>query len=135
MRQDSFGGTLENSEGVGIGGEFVGIDQAATGFVEGVAGEAIVDIELPGGLDGLAKPPYEAVYFCLGFFRARHGIRASQSGNVLTEGMSGNERVKIVLFIEVVAIVVPAAHVGAGSRHSLALAERLQKTIFVEMKE
>src|SRR5881296_3624950 len=135
MRQDRFGGPLEDFEGVGIRGKFMSVDEPTAGFVEGVTGQAIVDVELSGGLDGLAKSAHEAVDLGLRFFRSGHGVSASQAGNVLTKRMPGDECVKIVFFVEVVSIVIPAAHVGAWSRHSLALAEGLEQAIFVEIKE
>ena len=46
---------FRTSSAFGIGGKFVRVDQAAAGLVEGVAGQAIVDVELAGGLDGFAK--------------------------------------------------------------------------------
>src|SRR6516165_3371368 len=46
--------------------------------------------------------------------------------------MSGDEGVEIGLFVEVVSIIIPAAHVGARSGHALAFAKRLEQGIFVE---
>ena len=49
--------------------------------------------------------------------------------------MPCDESMEIVFFIKVVPIVVPAAHVRARSWHSLALAERLEQAIFVEIEK
>jgi hypothetical protein len=43
--------------------------------------------------------------------------------------------VKIVLLVEIVAVVVPAAHIGAGSGHTLANAEGFEEAVFVEIEE
>jgi hypothetical protein len=48
---------------------------------------------------------------------------------------AGDERVKIILFVEVVGIVIPAAHVRAWSGHSLALSEGFEEAVFVKIEE
>src|ERR1700722_1338500 len=49
--------------------------------------------------------------------------------------MAGDKRVKIVLLIEIVGVVVPAAHVGTRRGHSLALTEGFEEAVFVEIEE
>src|SRR5580700_635428 len=111
------------------------IDEAATSLVEGVAGQAIVDVELSCGFNRLAKGAHQAVNFFLRGLRTGDGAGASETGEILAEGMAGNEGMKIILFVEVVGIVIPAAHVGAWSGHSLALSEGLEEAVFVKIEE
>ena len=49
--------------------------------------------------------------------------------------MTRNEAVEIFHRSEIAGIVVPAAHVGTGGRHSGALPEWLQQSVLIEMKE
>src|ERR1700675_254315 len=133
MGQDRFGGALEDFQGVGICGKFMSIDKTATSLVEGVAGEAIVDVELSCGFDRLAKSAHQAVNFFLRGLRAGDGAGASETGEILAEGMAGDERVKIILSVEVVATLIPTAHVGAWSGHSLALSEGFEEAVFVKI--
>src|SRR5580700_4121042 len=135
MRQNRGRGALQNIEGNGIRCKFMSVDETAASFVEGVAREAVVDVELPGGLDRLGKGAHETLNFFLRGLRSGHGIGASQAGKVLAERMSGNEGMKIILLVKIVGIVVPASEIGAGSRHSLTLAERLEQPIFIEIEE
>src|SRR5580704_19046405 len=109
MGQNGVRGALQNIEGNGIRRKFMGVDETAASFVEGVAGQSIVDVELTGGLDSLGKGPHETLNFFLRGLRSGHGISASQAGKVLAEGMSGDEGVKIILLVKVVGIVVPAS--------------------------
>src|SRR5438094_1180654 len=89
----------------------------------------------PSGLYGLRKGAHQPVNFFLRWLRSCHSIGARQPGKVLTKRMSSNEAVKVILLVKVVPIVIPAAEVGAGSRHPLTLAKRFEQPIFIEMKE
>src|SRR6266566_2060137 len=81
------------------------------------------------------KCAHQAANFFLRRLRSRHSIGSRQPGKVLTERMSGNEPVKVILLVKVVRIVIPATQVGTGSRHPLTLAKRFEQPILVEMKE
>jgi hypothetical protein len=111
------------------------IDETTAGFVECVAWQPVVNVELPRGLNGLRKGTHQAVNFFLRRLRPRHRIGSRQPGKVLTERMSGYEPVKVILLVKVVRIVIPATQVGAGSRHPLTLAKRFEQPILAEMKE
>ena len=113
----------------------MGIDETTAGFVECVARQPVVNVELPSGLYGLRKGAHQPVNFFLRWLRSCHSIGARQPGKVLTKRMSSNEAVKVILLVKVVPIVIPAAEVGAGSRHPLTLAKRFEQPIFIEMKE
>ena len=113
----------------------MGIDETTAGFVECVARQPVVNVELPSGLYGLRKGAHQPVNFFLRWLRSCHSIGARQPGKVLTKRMSGNEAVKVILLVKVIRIVIPAAEVGAGSRHPLTLAKRFEQPIFIEMKE
>src|SRR5580704_6704752 len=126
MRQDGIRGSLEHIQRDGIRCKFMSIDEPAASFVECVSGKAIVDVELAGGFYGLAKSANKSMNFFLRGLGTGDRIRASQAGKVLAEGVSGNERMKIILFVKVVAIIIPATHIGAGSRNSLTFPKRLE---------
>src|SRR5437667_6481277 len=113
----------------------MGIDETTAGLVECVAWQPVVNVELPRGLYGLRKGAHQAVNLFLRRLRSCHSIGARQPGKVLTKRMSGNEAVKVILLVKVIRIVIPAAEVGAGSRHPLTLAKRFEQPIFIEMKE
>src|SRR5437764_1383031 len=113
----------------------MGIDETTAGLVECVAWQPVVNVELSRGLYGLRKGAHQPVNFFLRRLRSCRSIGARQPGKVLTKRMSGNEAVKVILLVKVIRIVIPAAEVGAGSRHPLTLAKRFEQPIFVEMKE
>src|SRR5438093_4142045 len=113
----------------------MGIYETTAGFVECVAWQPVVNVELPSGLYSLRKGAHQPVNFFLRWLRSCHSIGACQPGKVLTKRMSSNEAVKVILLVKVVRIVIPAAEVGAGSRHPLTLAKRFEQPIFIEMKE
>src|SRR5437899_7569363 len=113
----------------------MGIDETTAGLVECVAWQPVVNVELPRGLYGLRKGTHQPVNFFLRRLRSGHRIGSRQPGKVLTERMSGNEPVKVILLVKVVRIVIPATQVGAGSRHPLTLAKRFEQPILGWMKE
>ena len=49
--------------------------------------------------------------------------------------MAGDESVEIIFFVEVVGIVVPAAHIRTGSGEAFTLAKRLEHGVFVEFQK
>src|SRR5882724_796034 len=75
------------------------------------------------------------MHFLLCWLRSGHRIGARQAGNILTKGVSGDEGMKIIFFVKVIGVVVPASKVGAGCRHALALPKWLEQTVFVQMKK
>ena len=113
----------------------MGIDETTAGFVECVAWQPVVNVELPSGLYGLRKGAHQPVNFFLRWLRSRHSIGSRQPRKVLTKRMSGNEPVKVILLVKVVRIVIPTTEVGTGSRHPLTLSKRFEQPILVEMKE
>src|SRR5437879_7679148 len=113
----------------------MGIDETTAGFVECVAWQPVVNVELPSGLYGLRKGAHQPVNFFLRRLRSRHSIGSRQPRKVLTKRMSGNEPVKVILLVKVVPIVIPAAEVGAGSRNALGLAKWMWQAICVETRE
>src|SRR5207302_196311 len=135
MAQNGVGTSPEHIEGNRIRCKFMSIDETTAGFVECVAWQPVVNVELPSGLYGLGTGTHQAVNFFLRRLRSRHSIGSRQSRKVLTKRMSGNEPVKVILLVKVVRIVIPATEVGAGSRHPLTLAKRFEQPILVEMKE
>src|SRR5215471_6272810 len=135
MRQHRLRRAFEYLQSIWILGEFVRINEAAASLIERVSGKSVVDVELAGWLDRLAKCPDEPVNFLLSRFRTSDRVRARQPGQVLAEAVSGNEAVKIVFVVEVVGVVVPAAKVRPRSRHSLALAKRLEQPVLVQMEK
>src|SRR5467141_884686 len=135
MAQNGVGTSPEHIEGNRIRCKFMSIDETTAGLVECVAWQSVVNVELPSGLYGLRKGTHQAVNFFLRRLRSRHSIGSRQPRKVLTKRMSGNEPVKVILLVKVVRIVIPAAQVGAGSRHPLTLAKRFEQPIFIEMKE
>src|SRR2546423_12088608 len=101
------------------------VDQATTSLVKGVSRQPVVHVKLPGWLDGCAKCAHQSIYFLLGRLGTGHGIRARQAGEVLTKAVSRDEAMEVVLVIEVICVIVPAAQVRSGSREPLPLTERL----------
>jgi hypothetical protein len=93
--QNRIGSPLEHIQSVGIRRKLVSIDETAIGFVEGVGRQPVVDVELPRGFDSFAEGTNKPVNLLLRGLRSGHRIRASQPGKILTEGMAGNERMKI----------------------------------------
>ena len=118
-----------------IGGQFVRIDQATAGFVEGIAGQPIINVKLSSWLDGFGKGPHQPMNFCLRRLRTRNRVGARQSRQVLAKAVPRNESVKIVFVVEIVRIVVPAAKVRPWGGHSLTLTKWLQEAILIEMEK
>src|SRR5215471_13837403 len=63
------------------------------------------------------------------------GISARQAGEILPKAVAGDESMKIFRWAEVVGVVVPSTHIRSWSRHTLALAKRLQQSVFVKVEE
>ena len=63
--QNSSSRASQNVQGVGIGSEFVRIDQAAASFIEGIARQAIVHIEFPRRADSFRKAFHQAMNLLL----------------------------------------------------------------------
>src|SRR5262249_22057682 len=95
----------------------------------------IIHVKLPRGLHGLAKRPDQPVHLLLRRLVSGYGIRTRQSGKILSKTVTGNEGMEILRRIEVVRVIVPAAHVRPRRRHPLALAEWLEQSIFVQMQK
>src|SRR5204862_7283863 len=102
---------------------------------DSVAWQPLGNLGRPRVLYSLRKGAQQPVNFFLRLLRSCHSIGACQPGKVLTKRMSSNEAVKVILLVKVVRIVIPAAEVGAGSRHPLTFAKRFGQRIFIEMKE
>ena len=72
--------------------------------------------------------------FFLGRFVAGYRIGARKARKILSKAVAGNESVEIIWRAEVVGIVIPSAHVRAGSRHTHAMAKRFQQSVFVQVQ-
>src|ERR1017187_952787 len=68
-------------------------------------------------------------------FRASSRIGWWQAGDILAEGMTWNEAVKIVFGVEIITVVVPAAEVRTGSGHALPMPKGLEQAIFIQVQE
>src|SRR5882672_9088572 len=136
MRQDRVGGAFQDIKRNRIGCEFVSVNQAATGLVERVARQMIVNVELTRRLDRLAKRANQTVHFGLGDLVSRDGVSPRQTGHILAETVARNKAMKTPAGrIKVVAVVIPAAEIRARSRHSPTLTERLEQPIFIQIQE
>ena len=111
------------------------VNQAATRLVIGVGRQTVVDIELPAWFHRFTEGTNQAVHLFLSGLRPRHRVGASQTRQILSKAVAGNEGMKIIHGAKVIGVVIPAAHVGSRSRHPFALPERLQQCIFVEVQE
>ena len=134
VRQHGLRAAPEHIERGGIAGEFVGINQAAAGFVEGISGQAIIHIKLPGGIHRCAVAANQTLHFFLRGFRAGDGVRAREPRKILAETVPGDESMEIIHRAEIISVVVPAAHVWADRGETFALAERFEQRIFIEMQ-
>src|SRR6266851_187544 len=135
MWQNGVRGSLEDIEGDRIRCKFMSIDETTARLVKGVAWQAVIDVELPGGFYCLGKSAHQAMNLLLRGLRSGHCVSASQSGKVLAERMSSNERMKIGFLVEVIGIVIPATQIGAWRRQPFTFPKRLQQTVFIEIAE
>src|ERR1700723_2120355 len=124
MRQHGLRAAPEHVKRGGVSGEFVRVNQAAAGLVEGVGRQAIVHIKFSGWVHSRAVAADQTLHFFLRGLRTGNGVGARQARKILPETVSGDESVEIVHGTEIVGVVVPAAHVWADRTETFALAER-----------
>ena len=116
-----------------------GVDEPDDQLVVGVRGQGVVVEEARGdGLGILAHQPRDLVLFNR---VARDGVAPGQARQVLTEAVTGDESVPVGrapvlgIDVEVGRLIVPTAHVGAGSRLARAHPEGLEQPIVVDVQE
>src|SRR5271169_3662972 len=118
-------------QGHRVTSEFVSIDQAAGQLVVGIGRKTIVDEELGFRIQRLSVAFHQAIDLGTRGFRSRDRVGASQSRNILSKTVAGNEAMEIVSFQTESGKVVPAAHVFSRRRQAGNLSVDLEQAIIV----